>query len=85
MRTTIDAGGRIVVPKHLRERVGLTAGAQVEIDEADGVITVTAHRPQVRLEDRGGVLVAVTEAADPTVVNAQTTRLVLEAVRDRRT
>ena len=35
MRTTIDGGGRIVVPKRMRDFLGLVAGSEVEI-ELDG-------------------------------------------------
>lgn len=31
MHTTIDAAGRIVVPKFLRDRLGLTAGSTLDI------------------------------------------------------
>jgi len=36
MRTTIDKAGRIVIPAGIRERSGLTPGAELEITE-DGV------------------------------------------------
>lgn len=84
MLTTIDSGGRVVVPKEIRDRLGLNAGARVEVEEAGGVITVTAHRPAVRLEDRDGVLVAVTEGDPDPAMGAAATRAVLEAVRERR-
>lgn len=36
MRTTIDAAGRLVIPKQLRDRLGLTPGeVDVEADGAD--------------------------------------------------
>lgn len=84
MHTTIDAGGRLVVPKVLRERLGLGAGSRVEITESDGVLTVAPARPATRLEDRGGVLVAVTDMGSDVRLDADTTREVLEAVRERR-
>ncbi|MGI8727938.1 MAG: AbrB/MazE/SpoVT family DNA-binding domain-containing protein, partial [Solirubrobacterales bacterium] len=38
MKTTIDKAGRIVVPKALREAVGLTPGTTVDISEyGDGL------------------------------------------------
>jgi AbrB family looped-hinge helix DNA binding protein len=36
MRTTIDKAGRVVVPKALRDQVGLRPGAEVDI-EVDGL------------------------------------------------
>ena len=33
MRTTIDKAGRVVIPAPIRERAGLTAGAELEIIE----------------------------------------------------
>ncbi len=33
METTIDAAGRVVIPKRLRDRLGLTAGTRIDIVE----------------------------------------------------
>lgn len=35
MRTTIDKAGRLVIPRVLRERIGLTDGGEVQV-ELDG-------------------------------------------------
>ncbi len=35
MRTTIDRAGRLVIPRSIRERIGLTRGGEVEL-ELDG-------------------------------------------------
>ena len=35
MRTTIDKAGRVVIPAAIRERAGLTPGAELEIIEDD--------------------------------------------------
>ena len=84
MITTIDSGGRIVIPKTLRERFGLHPGQEVEVVENDGVITVTPRYPLSRVEQRDGVFVAVTDAPPAAGVDAEATREVLEAVRERR-
>jgi len=39
-RTTIDRLGRVVVPKGLREKLGLAGGAAVDVGERDGVIEI---------------------------------------------
>lgn len=55
MRTTIDRAGRVVIPKELRERVGLTAG---EVDlYVDGATLRLEPVAGDRLVERGGRLV----------------------------
>jgi AbrB family looped-hinge helix DNA binding protein len=41
MSATIDAAGRLVIPKALRERAGLTAGTRVDFHYRDGHIEIT--------------------------------------------
>lgn len=36
----VDSKGRIVLPKEVRERLGITPGTEVEIHEKDGVAVV---------------------------------------------
>lgn len=84
METTIDSGGRVVVPKVLRDRLGLIAGTRVAIAESDGMITIARARIETRVEDRDGVLVAVTDLPPDARVDAAMTRETLEAVRERR-
>jgi AbrB family looped-hinge helix DNA binding protein len=70
MRTTIDKAGRVVIPAALRERAGLTAGAEIEIVEDDGALRLArvatgpklvkvgrrlVARPTVRAEERPAV------------------------------
>ncbi|CAN5565391.1 hypothetical protein BH24CHL9_BH24CHL9_15280 [soil metagenome] len=40
MRTTIDPAGRIVVPKTLRDELGLTGGQELEIEARDGRLEI---------------------------------------------
>ena len=40
MKTTIDAAGRIVVPKSIRERLQLAGGVEVEVEEHEGVVEI---------------------------------------------
>ncbi|MGH2967991.1 MAG: AbrB/MazE/SpoVT family DNA-binding domain-containing protein [Solirubrobacteraceae bacterium] len=50
MRTTIDAAGRLVIPKTLREELGFVAGMELELDAVDGRLEV-AVPSRVRVED----------------------------------
>jgi AbrB family looped-hinge helix DNA binding protein len=40
MRASIDGAGRLVVPKALREELGFTAGAELELSAVDGRLEV---------------------------------------------
>lgn len=58
MRTTIDKAGRLVIPAPLRQRAGLTAGAEVELTEDDLGLRLTRVAPGPRLVKVGSRLVA---------------------------
>ena len=59
MKTTIDKAGRVVVPKELRDILGLRGGEALEIRETDGRIELEPMPARIRLEDRGDGLVAL--------------------------
>ena len=58
MRTTIDAGGRVVIPKAVRERLGLRPGAEVEVVEADGRVEITPALEPIEVVEVDGRLIA---------------------------
>jgi AbrB family looped-hinge helix DNA binding protein len=58
MRTTIDSAGRIVVPKPLRDALGLSPGSTVEISRYGAGLQLLPMRRTARLEDEPGILVA---------------------------
>ena len=80
MKTTIDAAGRIVVPKPLREALGLKAGQPLEIRAADGGLEVEVAATPMQLQKRGKGVVAVPEAELPRLTGDQV-RKTLERVR----
>ena len=50
MRTTIDAAGRLVVPKTLREQLGFAPGVELDVEAVDGRLEVVVPS-RVRVED----------------------------------
>jgi AbrB family looped-hinge helix DNA binding protein len=60
MRTTIDKAGRVVVPKVLRDRIGLASGTEIEIEERDGELRIRPVGPQVVAVERDGRTVLTT-------------------------
>ena len=58
MRTTIDGAGRVVIPKALREAVGLAGGSAVEVSVYGGGLQLTPGGRTARLRRVDGRLVA---------------------------
>ena len=59
MRSVIDSTGRVVIPKDIRERLGLVGGRAVEITERDGRIEIEPATTAMKLVRRSRSLVAV--------------------------
>lgn len=55
MASTIDAAGRLVIPKALRERAGLAPGTQVDIRFHEGAIEITPAQAESGWEMRHGI------------------------------
>jgi AbrB family looped-hinge helix DNA binding protein len=58
MRTTIDKAGRVVIPAVIRDRVGLTAGTELEITVEDTSVRIERIASAPRLVKVGKRLVA---------------------------
>lgn len=69
MRTTIDKAGRVVIPAAIRERAGMTPGADLEVTEDERGIRLERVAAGPRLVKVGRRLVARPTAAErrPTV------------------
>jgi AbrB family looped-hinge helix DNA binding protein len=63
MKTTIDAAGRLVIPKEIRRQARLEAGTPLEVRWQDGRIEIEPVPLPVRLVRKGRLVIAVPETA----------------------
>ena len=80
MKATLDSAGRIVVPKPLRQALGLKPGYSLEIRAGDGRLEIEIAATPMKLQKRGKGVVAVPDAELPALTAAQV-RDTLERVR----
>lgn len=80
MVATIDAAGRIVVPKPLRDALGLKAGMRLLVTERDGIISIQPAPVAMRLVQRGDHVAVEPEEPLPPLT-ADMVRDVLESGR----
>ena len=57
MKLKVDSAGRIVLPKPVRDRLGLGAGSDLDLAESGEGILLTPVRQQPSLVRRNGLLV----------------------------
>ena len=80
MKATLDTAGRIVVPKPLRDALGLKPGQVLEIRAGDGRLEIEIVPTPMRLKKRGKGVVAIPDAKLPSLT-AEQVRDTLESVR----
>jgi AbrB family looped-hinge helix DNA binding protein len=62
MQLTLDRFGRMVLPKSLRDDLGLSQGDQLDVDERDGCVWLRPVRTQDPVTRKTGLLVYTGEA-----------------------
>lgn len=80
MKTTIDSAGRIVVPKALRDELGLSGGQELDVAARDGRLEIEVTPANLRLERQGNLLVAIPDHDLPPLTD-EIVRQTLERVR----
>jgi AbrB family looped-hinge helix DNA binding protein len=80
METTVDRAGRVVIPKRMRDRLGLGAGVAITIDDVGDHLEIRPTGASARLVERGGRMVFTAEVP----VRALTDRQVRELLEDER-
>lgn len=80
MRVAIDGAGRIVVPKPMRDRLGVRGPSELEVLEEDGRIVICPVAGTVDLVDRDGLLVAE-RSGDVAPLDAEAVRDLVERLR----
>lgn len=63
MEVTLDESGRIVVPKPLRDRLGIGAGTELAIEVEDGRLVLKPIPERAVLDERDGLLISKAEVA----------------------
>ncbi|RBY74550.1 antitoxin [Geodermatophilus sp. TF02-6] len=80
MRATIDGAGRLVVPKALRDALGLRAGDEVSVQVVDGRLEIEPTPVPMRLETADGSPRAAADVDLPPLT-ADEVRAALEQTR----
>lgn len=80
MRSAVDAAGRVVIPRELRERLGLVPGRPVEIRERDSRIEIEPAVTSMAFVRRSGGCLALPEEELPPLID-EIVRDTLERVR----
>ncbi len=80
MRISIDAVGRLVVPKDVRETLGITGPAELDLTARDGLIELSVSDVPARVETRDGrPVIVVDEPMAP--ITAEDVRAAIDRVR----
>lgn len=80
MRVAIDKVGRVVIPKPMRDALGIEGTTELELTAADGKLELTVPDAAAHVEVRDGLPVIVIEP-EPPPLDQETVRSVLESVR----
>ena len=75
MQIVVDAAGRIVIPKQVRDRLGITPGTTLELDELGDHVELRPAGREVWIDRSGQRPVARTAADAPRLTAADVREL----------
>jgi AbrB family looped-hinge helix DNA binding protein len=84
MKTTIDSGGRVVIPKRVRDVAGLQPGVEVTVEYSDGKIQIEPVARPVKMVRKGSFFVLRVPRGTPPLT-VEKVNEILERVRNRET
>lgn len=80
MKVSIDGVGRLVIPRALRQELGIDGPAELDITVHDGRLELAVPDIDARVEERDGLPVIVTD--EPTApMTTEETRTAIERTR----
>ncbi len=80
VKTAIDSAGRIIIPKALRDELGLKPGRPLAIHSRDGTLVIEPMPTEVTLVRRGKRIIAKPAKSLPQLTQAEV-RAALEGTR----
>ena len=78
MQVTVDSAGRLVIPKSMRDHLGLHGSATVDIDLSGDHLEIRTLTMPARLVSREGKFVFTTDADVPPLTDSDVRRLLEE-------
>lgn len=81
METAIDGAGRIVIPKSLRDAMGLLPGTRIDISYTFGRLELEIAAVQTHVETEAGSLPRILADADVPPLTNDEIRAAIEATR----
>lgn len=83
MKATIDRGGRVVIPKPLRDKAGLEAGTEVDIRFTEGIVEIIPSPAGGGIVPEDGLWVWEPSPGTPPVAPGEIRRAI-EEIREER-
>ena len=83
MKTTIDRAGRVVIPKAIRDRAGLTPGVELDISLDNGRVEIVRPPAKGRLVREGSYLVWESAPGTPPITGEMINQAIEDVRRER--